>query len=121
MICAFIEFLTSSYKCPATIKNIVSSVSSVRTWMGLPTDMFHNIFVRQMFRAVDITLCFTPKQRVFLGYYQLVRIVQSSTILGVNCVLFRAFILLYFFSMARVLALLPGGAINFDITRNAAV
>ena len=121
VICAFIEFLTGSYKCPATIKNIVSSVSSVRTWLGLPTDMFHDILVRQMFRAVDITLRYTPKQRVFLGYNQLVRIVQSSTILGVNCVLFRAFILLLFFSMARVSTLLPSGARNFDFTRNTAV
>ena len=121
MICAFIEFLANSYSCPATIRNIVSSVSSVRDWLGLPTDVFHHKLVQQMHRAIAVTLRYTPKFRNFLNFQQLYRIAQSSVVLGVNCVLFRAFALLLFFSMARVSTLLPAKADGFDLSRNATV
>ena len=117
-VCAYIEFLLNYFKCPGTVRNYISGVTTFYAWLGKDTGIFYNFQVNQMLRAMDLTLRYTPAEKHILTIPELHQLVQACKLLGCNCAMFRSFLSLLFFSMLRVSSLLPYVASSFDPTRH---
>ena len=121
LLCAFIEFLANSYNCPATIRNIVSSVSTVYGWMGWSQAPFRSYLILQMLHALDRTLRYEPRVLYTVTVSDLALLVSSCSILGLNTVMFRAFLTILFYTMVRISSLIPQNSKYFDLTRHTSI
>ena len=117
-ICAYIEFLLHSFKCPGTVRNYVSGLSTFCAWLDLDQTIFTAFPVRQMWRAVDLTVRYKPIKATPLGLKELACLLESSNILGKQQLTFRALVSLLFFTMSRLSTFLPKKISPFDHTRN---
>ena len=121
ILCAFIEFLIPCYKSPATIKNVISSVSTVFSWLDRNREVFRHVKLAQMFRSLDLTIRYFPPKPYVLTLSDLHLLSAGAEILGRNAVMFRSFLLMLFFTMVRVSSLLPLSNGGFDSTRHITV
>ena len=121
VICAYIEFLLHSYPCPGTVKNYVSGLSVLCAWLGLDREMFSSFQVKQMWRAVELTVRYKPTPAPPLDLYDLQVLIEASTILGAHQKCFISLITLLFFTMSRISTFLPRTESPFDSTRNLTV
>ena len=67
VICAYIEFLLHSFKCPGTVKNYVSGLLTLCARLDLDQTIFTAFPVRQMWRAVDFKIRYKPLKATPLG------------------------------------------------------
>ena len=118
ILCAFIEFLVPCYKSPATIKNVISSISTVFSWLERDRAAFRHVKLARMFRALDNTLRYFPRKPYVLTLIDLHLLSAGAGVLRENAVMFRCFMLLLFFTMVRISSLLPRSAGAFDPTSN---
>ena len=118
LLCAYIEFLLNSYPCPGTVKNFISGLSTFQTWRGLPTAVFHSFKVKQMWRAINLTVRYVPSSIHIITARELNSLLISAAVLGSNALIFRALISLLFFSMLRISSCLPPTLTTFDSTRH---
>ena len=118
LFCGFIEFLLDHYASPATVKNIISSISTVFSWLGVSQSIFKSQPVKFMIKAVDKMVRYFPKKNSGLSLEGLASLCNAAAALGCNVVMFRAFLTLLYFSMLRVSNLLPGFSASFDQSRH---
>ena len=84
VICVYIEFLLHSYPCPGTVKNYVSGLSVLCAWLGLDREMFSSFQVKQMWRAVELTVRYKTTPAPPLDLYNLQALEEEATILGAH-------------------------------------
>ena len=118
LLCAYIEFLLHSYPCRGTVKNYVSALTTLYTWLGLDIAIFKNFQVKQMWRAIDLTVRYTPRMKHSLSVAELRCLMAACVVLGPSNLLFRAFLSILYFTMVRVSSLLPYTIGCFDVTRH---
>ena len=118
LLCAYIEFLLHSFPCPGTIRNYVSAVSTLYAWLGLDMDIFRSCQVLQMWRAVKLTVRYSPKVKHSLTVSELQSLLKACVVLGSNSLLFCAFLTTLYFTMVRVSSMIPYSHGGFDLTRH---
>ena len=118
IICAYIEFLINSFPSPATVKNYVSSLATLQAWRGLNLTPFKSFPVLQMWKAVRLTVRYSPKERYVLSMAEFKILLKSAAILGENALVFRALLVLLYFGMLRISSLIPSTPALFDHTRH---
>ena len=63
LFCGFIEFLLDHYASPDTVKNVISSISTVFSWLGVSQFIFKSQPVKFMIKALDKTVRYFPKKK----------------------------------------------------------
>ena len=118
LLCAYIEFLLHSFPCPGTVRNYVSAVSTLYAWLGLDMDIFRSCQVMQMWRAMNLTVHYSPKVKHSLSVSELQLLMKACVVLGSNTLIFRAFLSTLCLTMVRVSSLIPYSIGAFDSTRH---
>ncbi len=117
-LCAYIEFLTRSFKAPDSIRNYISGIKHYFRLRNLPLSGIESYEVQLMLRALDLTMLHIRRPRPYVSVNLIYALVANCHFLGDHGLILKTAILFAFFGMLRRSNLAPDSGNMFEPKRH---
>jgi len=117
-VCAYIEFLTRSFKSPDSIRNYVSGIRHLHRLININSDCLESFEVNIMLRALDLTMHHFRKPHTVLTVDIIQKLITKCDRQGPQGLILKTAILFSFYGFLRKSNLAPESVSKFDPLKN---
>ena len=117
-LCAYIEFLTRTFKAPDSVRNYICGVRHLLKSLHMETAVLDSFEVHLMLRSLDLTMTHFRRPRTTVTPSMVYRLVQCCPQMGTDGLIMRTAILFSFFAFLRLSNLAPHSGTAFNPKRN---